>query len=73
MGNYLTTAEAAERLRVAPQTMRIWRSRGDGPRFSKPTANRVLYAEEEISRFLQDRTYSSTADETTRRASGAAA
>lgn len=73
MTNYLTTTEAAGRLKMKPQTLRAWRLSGKGPRFSKPSASRVLYAEEELTRFLEDRTFAHTAEETTRRASGRAA
>jgi len=70
---FLTTAEAAERLRTASQTLRLWRLRGSGPKYIKPSRSRVLYAEEEIERFLEARTYQSTSEETVRRASGRAA
>lgn len=73
MTNYLTTTEAAARLRMKPQTLRAWRLAGRGPRFSKPSASRVLYAEAEITRFLEERTFAHTAEETTRRESGRAA
>jgi len=72
MTSYLTTTEAAARLRVRPQTLRAWRLSGKGPRFSKPSASRVLYAETEIARFLEVRTFAHTAEETTRRGSGRA-
>ena len=70
MSRYLTTNEAAGRLRQSPQTLRLWRLRGVGPKYTKPSRSRVLYAEEEIVRFLESRTYGSTAEETVRRASG---
>lgn len=70
---YLTTNETAERLRQKPQTLRLWRLRGVGPRYVKPSRSRVLYPEDEVEAFLRDRTYASTADETTRRGSGRAA
>lgn len=73
MTNYLTTTEAAARLRVRPQTLRAWRLNGKGPRFSKPSASRVLYAEEELKRFIEERTFAHTAEEAVRRASGRAA
>lgn len=64
MENYLTTTETAERLRLAPQTLRLWRLRGVGPRYVKPSRSRVLYPEEEITSFLKSRTFLSTAQET---------
>ena len=73
MGRFLTTNEAADRLRQAAQTLRLWRLRGVGPRYTKPSRSRVLYAEEEITRFLEERTYQSTAEETVRNGRGRAA
>lgn len=63
---YLTTNEAAQWLRVAPQTLRLWRLRGSGPRYTKPSTNRVLYSRGDLASFLAARTYTSTADESTR-------
>lgn len=73
MTRYLSTNEASEKLRIAPQTLRLWRLRGVGPKFTKPSRSRVLYAEEELTRFLEARTYGSTAEETVRRERGEAA
>jgi len=72
MTTYLTTSEAAARLRVAPQTMRLWRFRGIGPRYTKPSRTRCLYAESDLASFLAERTFSSTAEETVSRESAAA-
>jgi DNA-binding transcriptional MerR regulator len=73
MALYLTTHEAAERLRVSPQTMRLWRFRGMGPKYVKPSRTRCLYAEADLEAFLQERTFSSTAEETVSRELAAAA
>lgn len=67
MSKYLTTNEAAERLRQAPQTLRLWRLRGIGPKYTKPSRSRVIYAEAEIEKFLEAHTYGSTAEETVSR------
>jgi transposase-like protein len=49
-GRYLTTDEVAERFRLNPDTLRVWRSQGRGPRWIKPGKN-VLYSEAEIERW----------------------
>ena len=72
MTTYLTTNEAAERLRVSPQTMRLWRYQGTGPRYVKPSRVRCLYAEADLEAFMRERTYSSTAEETVSREIAAA-
>lgn len=69
---YLTTNEAAERLRVAPQTLRLWRYQGTGPRYVKPSRVRCLYAEADLEAFMRERTFSSTAEETVSREISAA-
>lgn len=70
MTTYLTTNEAAKRLRVAPQTLRLWRYQGTGPLYFKPCANRVLYAEADLEKFMEERKFSSTTEETVRRGRG---
>lgn len=72
MTTYLTTHEAATRLRVAPQTLRLWRYQGIGPRFVKPSRVRCLYAEADLEAFMRDRTFNSTAEETISREVAAA-
>ena len=64
----LSTPEAAARLGLAPQTLRVWRCRGVGPRYVRLSASRCAYAEEELESFLSSRTFKSTAEETARRA-----
>lgn len=61
LARYLTAEEAAEILRVKPQTLRVWRRNGKGPRFSRPSHSVVLYSEEEIERFLSARTFGGAA------------
>lgn len=69
---YLTTNEAAARLRITPQVLRIWRYQGKGPRYVKPSRSRCLYAEEDLEAFMRERTFSSTAEETVNREIAAA-
>lgn len=73
MVRYVTTDEAAQRLRVAPQTLRAWRLRGVGPRYVKPSRTRCLYAENDLEDYMRERTFGSTAEETVRRERGAVA
>jgi Helix-turn-helix domain len=47
---YLTTADLANRFRVAPSTVRCWRHVGWGPRGIK-IRGKVLYREAEVERF----------------------
>ena len=47
----ITTAEAAALLRVAPETLRYWRWRGEGPR-SFRVGRRVLYERADIAAWL---------------------
>lgn len=54
MGEYLTTAEVAERYRTADATVRYWRHTGYGPRGVK-IGRRVLYPRAEIERFDRER------------------
>jgi len=57
LGSYLSRREAAEALRLKATTLRSWASRGIGPAFIKigeSRSARVLYAVEEVRRFLSD-------------------
>ena len=53
MREYLTTQEVAEKLRVAPETVRYWTWRGEGPRSFK-MGRRRLYAVEDVEAFIAD-------------------
>jgi hypothetical protein len=58
---YLRTKEAAERLRVSPSFLEKRRVYGDGPPYT--TAGKiVLYAVEELDRWLAERTRCSTSE-----------
>ena len=50
----MTTKELAKRLRRKPQTIRLWRTNGIGPRYYKPVANRVLYRRTDVEQWLKD-------------------
>lgn len=49
--NLLTAAEAAERLRRTPATLRNWRWRGEGPAYVR-FGNRVHYTERAIAEWI---------------------
>lgn len=66
---FLSTKELAELLRLKEQTLRAWRLRGDGPRYIKlggPKAP-VVYRWSDVEAWLEERTYSHTAEELHRR------
>jgi hypothetical protein len=62
---YLTTAEVSARLsgQVKPQTLANWRNLGEGPPFTK-VGGKVLYPEDRLEAWLQQRTVNSTSDYT---------
>lgn len=49
----LTEVEAAAILRVAVQTLRNWRWRGEGPRFRKIGLRLVRYARADLQAFIE--------------------
>ena len=49
--HYMTTAEVAEFLRAAPETVRYWRHMNQGPRYFK-MGRKVLYAREDVEAFV---------------------
>ena len=54
MPEYLTTAEVAELLRTSPETVRYWRHLSNkGPKSFK-ISRRVLYAREDVERFIEE-------------------
>jgi DNA-binding transcriptional MerR regulator len=62
----VTTNEAARILGMKPQTLRLWRLRGTGPRyvrFGGPTG-RAAYSVEELEAFVTERMRRSTSEET---------
>ena len=58
---YLTSSEAARRLRVKPKTLANWRSdpRGPGPTYRR-YGNRILYAEDALAEWEVGHTFVST-------------
>ena len=50
---YLTTEELAQRLRMAPQTLRAWRHAHKGPASLK-LGGKVLYAVEDVEAFIAE-------------------
>lgn len=48
---YLNTEEAAAYLRLAPATLVTWRSRRQGPQFSK-LGGRIVYSREDLDEFF---------------------
>ena len=53
---YLTTKEAAEYLRIQPQTLRKWRLRDKGPDFYKPSPGIVRYTRKDLDRWVIEQT-----------------
>ena len=62
----VNTLQVAELLGVRPQTVRLWRHLGKGPRYVRLGGRygRVLYRSSDVQAWLQERTYGSTAEET---------
>ena len=58
---YLTTNEAADRLRLSPRTLERMRVEGSGPRFIK-MARRVLYRIDDLDAWASSRVFTSTAE-----------
>lgn len=58
----LTTAEAAEHLRLSPRTLERWRAEGIGPKFIKMGPRAVLYAPTELASFVARNEFQTTAE-----------
>jgi predicted site-specific integrase-resolvase len=56
MTKLLTPKEAAAQLRVSMSTLRGWRKKGDGPPVVKLSPGTYRYREEEIEKFITDKT-----------------
>ena len=52
----LTPDEVAEILKVKPQTLAAWRTRGVGPAFVRVTGRKILYRESDLVHWLDERT-----------------
>lgn len=61
MEKYLSPAQVCEMVpSLTIDALAQMRYRGDGPRFIKPSARRVVYAESAITEWLNARVHSST-------------
>lgn len=58
----LTTKQAAELLDVKPNTLEIWRVKGDGPVFKRIGSN-VRYSESDLLAYLEAGTRQSTSQQ----------
>lgn len=66
MNEIKTSNQAAQILGLKPQTLRIWRLKGIGPRYIRygGTNGRVVYRQEDIDEWLESRCFSNTSEET---------
>jgi len=62
MEKLISTEEAAELVRLRPQTLRGLRSKGGGPDFIKLAPNRVAYRPSDLEEWTETRRRRSTAD-----------
>lgn len=50
----LTTAEAADQLRISPDTLKYWRRMKQGPTYVRVGSRRIRYRPEDLARFLDE-------------------
>ena len=65
----MDTKRAADCLGVKPQTLRVWRLKGGGPRYAKygdSQSARVFYSEEDLRKWLEDHFLNSTSEKDAR-------
>lgn len=63
MPTYLSPADVCALIPgMTVATLKMMRHRGDGPRFIKPSPRKVVYAADDIERFMESRVASSTRD-----------
>jgi DNA-binding protein H-NS len=55
----LTESEAADFLRMKPQTLAVWRGQGRGPQFQK-LCGRIVYSETKLEAWIEQNTRRST-------------
>lgn len=63
----VSTPETAHMLGIKPQTLRIWRLKGIGPRYRRLGASihgRVVYDEADVVEWASENRYFSTSEET---------
>jgi len=58
----VSTEEASELIRLRPQTLRAYRSRGGGPDFIRLAMNRVAYRTADLEKWIEQRKRRSTCD-----------
>tara|TARA_R100000808_G_C2096195_1_gene114833 strand:- start:493 stop:702 length:210 start_codon:yes stop_codon:yes gene_type:complete len=51
--HYMTTAEAADYLRIKPDTLKVWRHRSTGPRYFKPSPGLVRYRRQDLDAWIE--------------------
>lgn len=59
---FLTTKEAAARVRLSPATLERMRVRGDGPPFLKLSQKRILYDNEQLDAWVRGQSFKSTSE-----------
>jgi len=69
---YLTGKQLAEVLGIKPQTLRVWRWRGDGPPYIRfgGLHGRVIYRATDVDKWLAERTFRNTSEETVKATRG---
>lgn len=50
---YLTTDEAAKIILRSPDTLKVWRSIGKGPKYLKDGCGKIWYTEEDLEKFIK--------------------
>lgn len=63
MTKVMRASEAAGYVKLSPATLAKMRVRGDGPAYSKAGARVVVYAQDDLDEWLNDRRRRSTSDE----------
>lgn len=62
MEKLISTEDAAELIRLRPQTLRSLRSKGGGPAFIRLAPNRVAYSIADLEKWTEERKRISTCD-----------
>jgi hypothetical protein len=62
MEKLISTEDAAELVRLRPQTLRSLRSKGGGPVFIRLSASRCAYRPADLEQLVEERKRRSTAD-----------
>ena len=52
----LRDVEAADRLGLRPITLRVWRSQGKGPDYTRLGSRSIRYSEENLTKFVEENT-----------------